>query len=725
MARMVLPGRSYPLGATPDARGVNFAVYAAHAEKVELCLFDSAAPGAHMETVTLPEFIGHVWHGYLPGVKPGRLYGYRVYGPFDPAAGQRYNPAKLLIDPYARALAGQVNWDAPVFAYQMGSEEADLSYDAQDDAWGVPKCVVIDPGFNWEGDRPPRVPWRRSIIYETHVKGFTICRGDIPEALRGTYAGMGSPPAISYLRDLGVTAVELLPVHAFLDDKLLLERGLRNYWGYNSINYFAPDARYASAGDCGGQVREFKEMVKALHRAGIEVILDVVYNHTAEGNELGPTLSFRGLDNQTYYRLAPEQPRYYMDYTGTGNTPNTRQPQVIKLIMDSLRYWVQEMHVDGFRFDLAAALARGLHDVEQLSAFFNTIHQDPVIATVKLIAEPWDVGEGGYQVGNFPVLWAEWNGKYRDCVRRYWRGDDGQLPELASRLTGSSDLYESDGRRPYASVNFVTAHDGFTLQDLVSYELKHNEANGEDNRDGANDNYSWNCGVEGQTSDPAVRGLRERQQRNFIATLLLSQGAPMICGGDEIGRTQSGNNNAYCQDNAISWYNWDIDERRDALLDFTRRVIALRRAHPGMHRRKFFKGHALHGSRIKDITWLRPNGREMRPNDWLNGWTHTLGARIAGGPIGDIDERGKPIKDDTMLILLNAHSDEIAFTLPSGSGRPARGSWRLTRAGQLASPSRGTPRRSAWLQARAICSSATRWQCCVLPTEPRAATMAA
>ncbi|HEX8730228.1 MAG TPA: glycogen debranching protein GlgX [Ktedonobacterales bacterium] len=675
MARTVLPGRPYALGAVWDGRGVNFSLFAANATKVELCLYESDAPNARCEKLALPDVVGHVWQGYVTGVRPGQLYAYRVHGPFNPQEGHRYNPSKLLIDPYARALAGQLNWQAPVFAYQMGAENADLTYDERDDSWGIPRGVVIDSRFNWEDDRPPRVPWRQSIIYETHVKGFTRCREDIPEALRGTYAGMASPPAIAYLRELGITAIELLPVHAFVDDKFLLDRGLRNYWGYNTINYFAPDARYSSSGDHGEQVREFKEMVKALHRAGIEVILDVVYNHTAEGSELGPTLSFRGIDNVIYYRLVKDNKRYYMDYTGTGNTPNTRQPQVLKLIMDSLRYWVQEMHVDGFRFDLAAALARGLHDVEQLSAFFNTIHQDPVISTVKLIAEPWDVGEGGYQVGNFPVLWAEWNGRYRDCVRRFWRGDDGQLSELASRLTGSSDLYESDGRRPYASVNFATAHDGFTLQDLVSYEQKHNEANGEDNRDGANDNWSWNCGVEGPSDDPTVRALRERQQRNFMATLLLSQGAPMICGGDEIGRTQGGNNNAYCQDNEISWYNWAVDERRAALLDFTHRVIALRRAHPGLHRRKFFKGHVLHGARIKDITWLRPDGREMRPKDWLTGWTRTLGARIAGGLIGDMDERGRQMKDDTMLLLLNAHTDEIAFTLPRGSFNA--GAWQM------------------------------------------------
>jgi glycogen operon protein len=675
VARTVLPGRPYPLGAVWDGRGVNFSLFAADATKVELCLYESDAPTARAEKLALPDVLGHVWQGYVSGIRPGQLYAYRVHGPFNPQEGHRYNPSKLLIDPYARALAGQINWQAPVFAYQMGGEDADLTYDERDDAWGIPKGVVIDSRFNWEDDRPPRIPWRRSIIYETHVKGFTRCRQDIPEQLRGTYAGLASPPAIAYLRELGINAVELLPVHAFVDDKFLLDRGLRNYWGYNTINFFAPDARYSSSGDHGEQVREFKEMVKALHRAGIEVILDVVYNHTAEGSELGPTLSFRGIDNDIYYRLVPDNKRYYMDYTGTGNTPNTQQPQVLKLIMDSLRYWVQEMRVDGFRFDLAAALARGLHDVEQLGTFLTTIHQDPIISTVKLIAEPWDVGEGGYQVGNFPVLWAEWNGKYRDSVRRFWRGDDGQLGELARRLTGSSDLYESDGRRPYASVNFVTAHDGFTLRDLVSYEQKHNEANGEDNHDGANDNWSWNCGVEGPTDDPAIRALRERQQRNLMATLLLSQGAPMIGGGDEIGRTQGGNNNAYCQDNEISWYDWSLDERRTALLDFTRRVVALRRAHPGLHRRKFFKGHVLHGARIKDITWLRPDGREMRSKDWLAGWTRTLGARIAGGLIGDMDERGKQMKDDTMLLLLNAHTDEIPFTLPRGSFNA--GAWHM------------------------------------------------
>ncbi|HEX8983059.1 MAG TPA: glycogen debranching protein GlgX [Ktedonobacterales bacterium] len=672
MRRVVLPGRSYPLGANWDGRGVNFAVYARHATKVELRLYDGPQAGARVDSVMLPEFTGHVWHGYIEGIKPGQLYGYRVSGPFEPEQGQRYNSSKLLIDPYARALAGTVNWYAPVFGYEMGAENADLTYNDGDDEWGVPKGIVVDDSFDWQGDRAPRIPWRRSIIYETHVKGFTACREDIPERLRGTYAGMGSQPAIKFLKDLGVNAVELQPVHAFLDDKFLLDKGLKNYWGYNTINFFAPEARYSSVGDRGGQVREFKEMVRALHKAGIEVILDVVYNHTAEGSELGPTLSFRGLDNATYYRLVPGQERYYMDYTGTGNTPNTRHPQVIKLIMDSLRYWVQEMHVDGFRFDLAAALARGLHEVDHLSAFFDTIHQDPIISTVKLIAEPWDVGEGGYQVGNFPVLWAEWNGKYRDCVRRYWRGDDGQLPELAARLTGSSDLYESDGRRPYASVNFVTAHDGFTLHDLVSYEQKHNEANGEENRDGANDNLTWNCGAEGPTDDPNIVALRERQRRNFMGTLLLSQGAPMIGGGDEIGRTQNGNNNAYCQDNELSWYNWKLDTSNQAMLEFSRRVIALRHAHPGLHRRKFFRGHVLHGSRLKDITWLRPDGKEMRDKDWLTGWTRTLGVRIGGGMIGDTDEQGKHLRDDTMLILLNAHGEELDFTMPAGGLRYGR-----------------------------------------------------
>ncbi|GIW07712.1 MAG: glycogen operon protein GlgX homolog [Dehalococcoidia bacterium] len=667
MARRLLPGRPYPLGATWDGKGVNFALFAESATCVELCLFDRRDADTPSETIQLREVTAHVWHGYLPGLGPGQLYGYRVHGPYEPEAGLRFNPNKLLIDPYAKAIAGAVDWRAPVFGYQVGHPDADLSFDENDDAWGVPKSVVTHPYFDWEGDRSPQIPWHESVIYEVHVKGFTVRHPEVPEELRGTYAGLGSRPAIDYLKNLGVTAVELLPVHAFLDERHLVEKGLKNYWGYSTIAYFAPEARYASAGDLGGQVAEFKEMVKALHRAGIEVILDVVYNHTGEGNHLGPTLSFRGIDNRTYYRLVADRPRYYMDYTGTGNSLNVRHPQTLQLIMDSLRYWVQEMHVDGFRFDLAATLARELHDVDRLSAFFDIIHQDPVISRVKLIAEPWDVGEGGYQVGNFPALWTEWNGKYRDTVRRYWRGDEFQAAELGWRLTGSSDLYQSDGRRPYASINFVTCHDGFTLNDLVSYNQKHNEANGEDNRDGTDDNLSWNCGVEGPTDDPAVNALRERQKRNFLATLLLSQGVPMICGGDEISRTQRGNNNAYCQDNEISWFDWNLRDDQRRLLEFTRRLIAFRRQHPNFRRRKFFQGRQIRGSDIKDITWFRADGHEMTDEEWVSGWTRALGMRLAGEALDEVDEWGEPVRDDTFLLLLNAHHEAIDFVLPNGA----------------------------------------------------------
>jgi len=651
---------------------VNVAIFSENATGVELCLFDAADQRDSYETLALREVTGYVWHGYIPGLRPGQLYGYRVHGPCEPETGQRFNSSKLLVDPYARALAGNVNWDAPVFAYQIGAEEPDLTCDDRDDAWGVPKGVIVDNAFDWEGDKPPRTPWHESIIYEAHVKGMTALHPDIDPALRGTYAGLASAPVIDHLHGLGVTALELLPVHAFLDDKTLLDKGLRNYWGYNTLNFFSPEARYASSGDRGGQVREFKGMVKALHRAGVEVILDVVYNHTAEGHQLGPTLSFRGIDNSAYYRLVPGQERYYMDYTGTGNTPNARHPQVLKLIMDSLRYWVTEMHVDGFRFDLAPALARGLHAVDRLSAFFETIHQDPTLTAVKLIAEPWDVGEGGYQVGNFPVRWAEWNGKYRDCVRKYWKGDDGQAAELACRLTGSSDLYESNGRKPFSSVNFVVAHDGFSLNDLVSYEEKHNGANGEENRDGADDNNSWNCGVEGPTEDPAVRAVRERQRRNFIAMLMMSQGTPMLCGGDELGRTQDGNNNAYCQDNRISWYNWDLDERDAALLAFTRCMTALRRKHPSLGRRKFFQGRPIHGSDVKDITWLRADGGELTGEQWQDGGLRTLGVRLAGDAISEVDARGDRVVDDTLLILLNAYWEASPFVLPAGGAGDGR-----------------------------------------------------
>jgi isoamylase len=667
----VLPGVPYPLGATWDGEGTNFALFSENANGVTLCLYDDRGDE---RCFPLTEVTAHVWHGYLPDVGPGQRYGYRVEGPYDPEQGLRFNARKLLLDPYAKAVAGTVDWETPVFGYVLGGEEEDLAIDEGDDACGVPKGVVIDPAFDWEGDQALRIPLNRSIIYEVHVKGFTERHPDVPPELRGTYAGLTSPPALDHLKRLGVTAVELLPIHAFVDDKYLLDRGLRNYWGYNTLNFFSPEARYSSAGDGGAQVREFKEMVKALHREEIEVILDVVYNHTAEGNHLGPTLSFRGIDNQTYYRLVADEPRFYMDYTGTGNTINVPHPQVLQLIMDSLRYWVLEMHVDGFRFDLAAALARELHEVDKLSAFFDVIHQDPVLSQVKLIAEPWDVGEGGYQVGNFPVLWAEWNGKYRDTVRNYWRGGEERVAELAYRLTGSSDLYQHDGRRPYASINFVTAHDGFTLEDLVSYDEKHNEANGEENRDGYDGNLSWNHGVEGPTDDPAILGARDRTKRNLLATLLLSQGVPMLSHGDEIGRTQRGNNNAYCQDNEIGWLDWSLDGRKRALLDFTRRLIALRREHPNFRRPKFFQDRAIRGSAERDITWLRADGEEMTDAEWGEEAQQVIGLCLGGDALPEVDEQGNQVTDDTFLVLLNGSQEPIEFTLASGLGA---GRWEL------------------------------------------------
>ena len=661
--RKVIPGTPYPLGATWDGTGTNFALFSERGTGVRLCLFDDES-GSEMQ-VPIHEVTAHVWHCYLPGVGPGQKYGYRVEGPFEPSAGHRFNPSKLLIDPYAKALSGQVDWTAPMFGYPLtGEENADLERDPHENAHGVPKGVVIDPRFDWEDDRLPKTPLHRSIIYELHVKGFTKQHPRIPEELRGTYAGLGHPTAIEHLHQLGVTAVELLPVHAFLDDKHLVDRGLHNYWGYNTVNFFAPDARYACYGDDGGQVNEFKRMVKHLHAAGIEVILDVVYNHTAEGNQLGPTLSFRGIDNQGYYRTVEDDPRFYMDYTGTGNTLNARHPQVLQLIMDSLRYWVLEMHVDGFRFDLAAALARELHDVDRLSAFFDVIHQDPVLSQVKLIAEPWDVGEGGYQVGNFPVLWAEWNGRYRDTARAFWKGEERGASEMAYRLTGSSDLYQTDGRRPYASINFVIAHDGFTLADLVSYDNKHNEQNGEENRDGSDDNISSNYGVEGPTDDPEILSIRAQQQRNFIATLLLSQGVPMICGGDELGRTQHGNNNAYCQDNPISWLDWNLGERQTSLLKFTQRMAELRHEHPSLRRPKFFQGRRIRGADILDLTWLRPDGQQMTDEEWEQDWIRTLGMQLAGGALDVVDEAGDPVVDEPLLLLLNAHDQTVPFTLP-------------------------------------------------------------
>jgi isoamylase len=658
-------GRSYPLGATWDGEGVNFALFSENATRVELCLFDGHDSAHESHRISMEERTDQVWHMYLPEVRPGQHYGYRVHGPYAPEAGHRFNPAKLLIDPYAKAISGTIEWSDAMFGYRIGDPEADLSSDDRDNAGNVPKCVVIDQAFTWGGDQLLRTPWDQTVIYEVHVKGFTARHPDVPAGQRGTYAGLTSPAVLDYLKSLGVTAVELLPVHHFVRDKHLYDRGLTNYWGYNSIGFFSPDIRYATSPKRGEHVKEFKTMVKTFHSEGLEVILDVVYNHTGEGNHLGPTISFRGIDNTAYYRLTPDNKRYYMDYTGTGNTLNVTHPRTLQLIMDSLRYWVQEMHVDGFRFDLASTLARELHDVDRLSAFFDIIHQDPVLSQVKLIAEPWDLGEGGYQVGNFPVGWAEWNGRYRDSIRRYWKGDGDQVGELAYRLTGSSDLYETSGRRPHASINFVTAHDGFTLHDLVSYNQKHNEANGEDNRDGTDDNSSWNCGVEGPADNPEVNALRERQKRNFLATLLLSQGVPMICGGDEIGRTQQGNNNAYCQDNELSWYDWKFDRSARDLFAFVQQLIALRREQPVLRRRRFFQGRQIWGSEVKDVAWFRPDGKEMTEEDWNKGYVKCLGLRLAGDAIEEKDEKGRRIIGDTILILLNAHHEALPFTLPA------------------------------------------------------------
>jgi isoamylase len=658
------PGKPYPLGATWDGAGVNFALFSENATKVELCLFDG--PDAKREVrVGMTEQTQQVWHIYLPEARPGQFYGYRVHGPYEPANGHRFNPSKLLLDPYAKAIHGIVRWSDALFGYTIGDAAQDLSYSAKDSAAGMPKCVVIDHAFSWGNDAPPVTPWHKTIIYELHVKGFTMRHPGVPAELRGTYTALTLPPVIDYLKALGATAVELLPVHQFIDDKHLIDRGLTNYWGYNSIGFFAPDARYAAGRGVGQQVAEFKSMVRALHREGIEVILDVVYNHTGEGNQMGPTLCFRGLDNSSYYRVVQNERRYYMDYTGCGNTLDMTDPRVLQLIMDSLRYWVTEMHVDGFRFDLASTLARELHDVDRLGAFFDIIQQDPIISQVKLIAEPWDLGPGGYQVGNFPVLWAEWNAAYRDTARSFWKGDSGQVGGLGYRLTGSSDLYGHNGRLPYASINFTTAHDGFTLHDLVSYNEKHNQANGEDNRDGHNENLSWNCGAEGETDDPSILALRERQKRNFMATLFLSQGVPMLLAGDEIGRTQGGNNNAYCQDNEISWLDWKLDRPRRELLDFTRFLIELRRSHPVLRRRHFFQGHKIRGSEVKDLAWFRPDGKEMSDEDWNNSESRCFGLRLAGDAIEELDDRGNRITDDTLLILLNAHHEAIPFTLPA------------------------------------------------------------
>jgi glycogen operon protein len=665
MPARIWPGKPYPLGASYNGVGVNFALFSEGATKVELCLFDSPTDATPRECIELSERRVHVHHSFIPGVKPGQLYGYRVHGPWDPVRGLRFNPAKILVDPYAQATANDVDWSAAMFPYKIGAPEADLVIDETDNAKGAPKSVVVDNVFNWENDHAPRTSWRNTLIYEAHVKGLTMRHPDVPENLRGTYAGLASRAVIAHFKKHGVTAVELMPVHEMVDDQLLIDRGLKNYWGYNTLSFFAPAGRYSSMGRLGEQVAEFKAMVKALHAANIEVILDVVYNHTAEGNHLGPSLSLKGIDNGSYYRLVGDSPRYYMDYTGCGNSLNMRHPQTLKLVMDSLRYWVTEMHVDGFRFDLASTLARELHDVDRLSAFFDIIHQDPVLSTIKLIAEPWDVGEGGYQVGNFPDLWTEWNGRYRDAVRRYWKGDQAVAAELGYRLTGSSDLYELSGRRPHASINFVTAHDGFTLHDLVSYNGKHNEANGEENRDGSDNNDSWNHGAEGETDDPAIIELRERQKRNFLTTMMVSQGVPMLVSGDEIGKTQGGNNNAYCQDNEISWVDWSLDERRKKLLEFTQRVIALRYEQPVLRRRRFFSGGYVRGSDLKDIVWFRPDGREMTGEDWNHPESRALGMMLGGDAIPTLDEQGEPIIGDTLLVLTNAYHDALDFVLPA------------------------------------------------------------
>jgi isoamylase len=664
----IWPGKPYPLGATWDGQGVNFALFSQHATGVELCLFDVSDSGApsERERIAMPEQTDNVWHVYLPGMQPGQLYGYRVHGPYEPDAGHRFNPHKLVVDPYGKAFTGTIEWREELYGYVVGGEYEDLTPDERDSAPFMPLCVVIDPAFDWGDDRSPATPLHRSIIYELHVKGFTKLHPEVPENLRGTYAGLAQPGVVEYLQSLGVTAVELLPIHEHADESFVAEKGLVNYWGYNTLGYFAPDQRYASAGTRGEQVREFKAMVKTLHVAGIEVILDVVYNHTAEAGRLGPTLSLRGIDNLVYYRQVPDNLREYIDYTGCGNSLSMLHPRTLQLIMDSLRYWVTEMHVDGFRFDLAATLARGLLADARLTTFFDMIHQDPILSQVKLIAEPWDIGPGGYQVGNFPVLWAEWNGKYRDEVRRLWKGDQIPVADLAYRLTGSSDLYKHNGRRPYASINFITAHDGFTLRDLVSYNEKHNEANLEENRDGDNHNNSWNHGVEGPTDDAAINALRARQQRNLMATLLLSQGVPMILAGDERNRTQGGNNNAYCQDNEISWLDWRLDDGAREMLEFTGKLIQLRNEHPALHRRKFFQGRSIHGRQVHDVEWFLPDGKELSEDDWSDAWVGSLGMKLNGQVMDEWDERGNHIHDDILLVLINASDEDVEFCLPTG-----------------------------------------------------------
>ncbi|MCZ2814365.1 MULTISPECIES: glycogen debranching protein GlgX [unclassified Modestobacter] len=658
MTTQVWPGSAYPLGATYDGTGTNFAIYSEVAEKIELCLFDEAG---NEERIRLPEMDAYVWHAFLPGIQAGQRYGYRVYGPHDPAQGHRCNPHKLLLDPYAKAIDGQVDWDESVFGYHFATGEKN----DDDSAAHMPKSVVVSPFFDWGMDRPPRTPYNKTVIYEAHVKGLTMTHPRIPEDLRGTYAGVAHPAIIEHLLELGITAIELMPVHQFVQDDTLQQKGLRNYWGYNTIGFFAPHNEYAQYTD-GQQVQEFKGMVRAMHEAGIEVILDVVYNHTAEGNHMGPTLSFKGIDNSAYYRLVEDDKQYYMDTTGTGNSLNVRTPQSLQLIMDSLRYWVTEMHVDGFRFDLASTLARQFHEVDRLSAFFDLVHQDPIVSQVKLIAEPWDIGDGGYQVGNFPALWTEWNGKYRDTVRDFWRGENATIGEFASRITGSADLYQHSGRRPVASINFVTAHDGFTINDLVSYNEKHNEANGEDNNDGESHNRSWNFGVEGKTDDPEILALRAQQRRNFITTLMLSQGVPMLLHGDELGRTQGGNNNGYCQDSPITWIDWEnIDE---GLLEFTKLVTKLRTDHPTFRRRRFFHGRPVRraeGDPVQDVAWFTHAGELMSEEDWDAHYAKSIGVYLNGHGIRSTDERGEPVVDDCFYLVFNAWHEDIEFTLPS------------------------------------------------------------
>ena len=663
------PGRPYPLGATWDGEGVNFALFSEHATGVELCLFDRPDAGRPTATVPLRERTEFVWHVYLPGIRPGQLYGYRVDGAYEPSEGLRYNRNKLLLDPYAKAISSVLRSSDVLLGYDPQAGQEDLVRGTVDSAGAMPKSVVVETAFSWDDDKPPRVPWTRSVLYECHVRGMTMLHPDVDEALRGTYLGLASDPILEHLTALGVTAVELLPVHHFVDDAALVRRSLRNYWGYNSIGFFAPEARYAT-GTRGEQVSEFKTMVKRFHGAGIEVILDVVYNHTGEGNHLGPTLSLRGIDNPVYYRLDPGQPRHYLDFTGCGNSLNVRHPRTLQLVMDSLRYWVQEMHVDGFRFDLAPVLGREEHGFDRFSSFFDCVHQDPVLSQVKLIAEPWDLGPGGYQVGGFPVPWSEWNDKYRDTVRRFWRGDDGVVPELASRLSGSSDLFQVSDRGPNASINFVTCHDGFTLSDLVSYERKHNRANGEGNRDGTNDNVSRNWGHEGETDSAPIVRMRERMQRNLLATLLFSQGVPMLSHGDEVGRTQRGNNNAYCQDSEIAWVDWQLDARRSRLLAFTKRLVEILQAHPTLRRRRFFRGNGANGE--KDVVWLRRDGAEMTDADWTERSNHVLGMLVNGRGASELDARGRPRGSETLLLLLNGGARSRQFSLPP---RDIPGNW--------------------------------------------------